>query len=47
MVSICKVGGCELQTYQTVTIFKWTTTLEFTTISPIHCCVVLEAFCEM
>ncbi|MBZ0200770.1 MAG: hypothetical protein K8H86_12945 [Ignavibacteriaceae bacterium] len=38
--SICKVGDCELQIYQTVTILKRATTLEFTTISPIlyiHC----------
>ena len=39
--SICKVGDCGLQTYQTATIFKRATTLEFTAISPIlyiHCC---------
>jgi hypothetical protein len=39
-LSICKVGDCGLQTYQTVTILKRATTLEFTTISPIlyiHC----------
>ena len=38
--SICKVGDCGLHTYQTVTILKRATTLEFTTISPIlyiHC----------
>jgi len=33
--SICKVGDCGLQTYQTVTILKRATTVEFTTISPI------------
>ena len=40
-VSICKVGDCGLQTYQTVTILKRATTLEITTITPIlyiHCC---------
>jgi hypothetical protein len=37
---ICKVGDCGLQNYQTVTILKRATTVEFTTISPIlyiHC----------
>ena len=41
--SICKVGDCGLQTYQTVTILKRATTLEFTTNSPIlyiHCYAV-------
>ena len=33
--SICKVGDCVLQTYQTVTKLKRATTLEFTIISPI------------
>ncbi len=39
-LSICKVGDCGLQTYQTVTILKRATTLEINTISPIlyiHC----------
>ncbi len=39
-VSICKVGDCELQTYQTDTILTRATPPEFTTISPIlyiHC----------
>ncbi|MDD4209656.1 MAG: hypothetical protein PHI52_04885 [Bacteroidales bacterium] len=38
--SICKVGDCGRQTYQTNTILKWATTVEFTTVSPIlyiHC----------
>src|SRR5690554_2240618 len=42
--SICKVGDCGLQTYQTVTILKRATTYEFTTIQPIlyiHCCGAL------
>src|SRR5690606_28719488 len=33
--SICKVGDCGLQTYQTETILKRATTVEFTTITPI------------
>ena len=39
--SICKVGDCGIQTYQTVKNFKRATPLEFTTITPIlyiHCC---------
>jgi hypothetical protein len=39
--SICKVGDCVLQTYQTVTTLKRAATVEFTTITPIlyiHCC---------
>jgi hypothetical protein len=39
-LSICKVGDCGLQTYQTATKFKRATALEFTTTSPIlyiHC----------
>jgi len=38
--SICKVGDCGLQTYQTEKILKRATTLEFATNSPIlyiHC----------
>lgn len=38
--SICKVGDCGLQTYQTVEKLKRATTVEFTTITPIlyiHC----------
>ena len=34
-VSICKVGDSGLQTYQTVTILKRATAVEFTTILPI------------
>ena len=34
-VSRCKVGVCGLQTYHTDTNFKWDTTVEFTTITPI------------
>jgi hypothetical protein len=43
-VSICKVGDCGLQTYQTVTILKRAKTAEFTTITPIlyiHCCMLV------
>ena len=38
--SICKVGDCGLQTYQTEMKLKRATTVEFTAISPIlyiHC----------
>ncbi|HAB54527.1 MAG TPA: hypothetical protein DCE80_20500 [Ignavibacteriales bacterium] len=38
--SICKVGDCGLQNYQTVENLKRATTVEFTTFSPIlyiHC----------
>ena len=34
-LSICKVGDCGLQTYQTVTKLKRAETVEFTTITPI------------
>lgn len=34
-VSICKVGDCGLQTYQTITKLKRDTTVKFTTILPI------------
>jgi hypothetical protein len=40
MLSICKVGDCGLQPYQTATIFERATTVEFTTKPPIlyiHC----------
>jgi hypothetical protein len=43
-LSICKVGDCGLQTYQTVTILKRATAVEFTTITPIlyiHCCMLV------
>ncbi len=39
-LSICKVGDCGLQTYQTAKKLKRATTLEFTTVTPIlyiHC----------
>ena len=39
-LSICKVGECGLQTYQTATQFERATNLEFTTYTPIlyiHC----------
>lgn len=39
-VSICKVGGYGLETYQAVTNLKRPTTVEFTAIAPIlyiHC----------
>jgi hypothetical protein len=44
-LSICKVGDCGLQTYQTEMNLKRATTIEFTAISPIlyiHCCVVVH-----
>ena len=43
-VSICKVGDCGLQTYQTAEKLKRATTVEFATISPIlyiHCYAAL------
>lgn len=40
LVSICKVGDCGLQNYQTVTLLERAIAVEITTITPnlyIHC----------